>query len=341
MTNLNNSTDVCMSELSYNICDETSEYKVQEDCETRIFENIVNTAYQTRIPVRVVKENPICPVCNKPLTRNGTKTTYLNKNVEVKCQKYIHKDCENSSCIASLHNIKDKFCTYMRSIRDKGVIRSLMGYNSYQNKKESISDQYEVDIPRNTIYYHEQEISEDMIKELETEQYKIIKERNIRPSGIYSYDEQYVFIKKQLYMRMTLIDQKNKLIMYEHLVSKEDFNDTTIRKLLKNSNKHTTTQSNNNRWKKKLQINNRSNRSNTPQMLLPPNAQPHDTTQQTQQQTKQKKQNINQQNKRKRRKNKTHRKKQKEIPWPNTKQRQKNQKTNTKNKKTKTRNKKT
>ena len=41
-----------------------------------------------------------------------------------------------------------------------------------------------------------------------------------------------VFIKKRLYMRMTLIDHQNKLIMYEHIVAKEDFNDNTIRNFL-------------------------------------------------------------------------------------------------------------
>ena len=78
-----------MSELSYIFCVETMEYKVQEDCETSTFENVVEEAFKKGVPVRVVKKNPICPVCNKPLTCNGTKTTYLNKNVEIKSQK-IH-----------------------------------------------------------------------------------------------------------------------------------------------------------------------------------------------------------------------------------------------------------
>ena len=48
-------------------------------------------------------------------------------------------------------------------------------------------------------------------------------------------------------MRMTLIDHQNKLIMYEHIVVKEDFNDNNHTRLPRNSNKHTTTKSNNNR----------------------------------------------------------------------------------------------
>ena len=116
--------------------------------------------------------------------------------LKLNLKKYIHKNCENSSCIASLHNIRDKFCSFMRSIREKGIIRTLTGYDPYQCKKETIRDDYKVDVPRNTIVYHEQEVSDDLIKELETEQCIRIKEMNIRPSGIYYYDEQYVFIKK-------------------------------------------------------------------------------------------------------------------------------------------------
>ena len=48
-------------------------------------------------------------------------------------------------------------------------------------------------------------------------------------------------------MRMTLIDHQNKLIMYEHIVAKEDFNDNTIQNFLETAIKHTTTKSNNNR----------------------------------------------------------------------------------------------
>ena len=121
----------------------------------------------------------------------------------------------------------------MRSICDKGIIRSLIGYTPYQNKKETIYDKYELHIPRNTILYHEQKYHDELIEYLESQQYRKIKEMDIRPSGVYCYDEQYVFIKRKLYMRMTLIDHKNKLIMYEYLVYKDDFNDKTIENFLK------------------------------------------------------------------------------------------------------------
>lgn len=232
MQRLNNSTENNMSELSFIFCGETEEFKVQENCEARIFEDIIDMALHIGKSIRVIKENPICPRCNKPLACNGTKSIVLNKNVEVKCQKYIHRYCEKSSCISSFFKIKDKFCTYMRSICEKGIIRSLMGYSSYQNKKETIYNEYEVNIPRSTLLYHEEKHSNALIDYLISQQYMRIKEMNIRPFEVYSYDEQYVFIKNVLYMRMTLIDHKNKLIMHEQVVSKDEFNDNTIKNFL-------------------------------------------------------------------------------------------------------------
>lgn len=226
------STEDSMFELDIIFCGKTNEIQVYEDCKTRLFEDIIDIALQEDISVRVVKRNPICRLCKKPLACNGTKSIRLNKTVVVKCQKYIHNKCEKSSCISTLIKFKDKYCSYMRSICNKGIIRSLIGYSSYQNKKETLYDQYEVNIPRSTVLYHEQRNSNELIDYLESLQYRRIKEMNIRPSGVYSYDEQYVFIKKELYMRMTLIDHQNKLIMYEYIVHKDDFNDTTIRNFL-------------------------------------------------------------------------------------------------------------
>lgn len=43
------------------------------------------------------------------------------------------------------------------------------------------------------------------------QQYKKIKESNIQPSGVYTHNEQYIFIKKELGVCITLIDHKNNL----------------------------------------------------------------------------------------------------------------------------------
>lgn len=111
----------------------------------------------------------------------------------------------------------------MKNVCEKGIIRSLIGYSSYQNKKETIFNEYGVRIPRSTILYHEQKWNNTLMDYCLLHQYKKIKESIIQPSGVYTHNELYVFIKKELYVCMTLMDHKNKLMMYEYIVHKDDF----------------------------------------------------------------------------------------------------------------------
>ena len=45
----------------------------------------------------------------------------------------------------------------------------------------------------------------------------------------------YVFVSKQLFLRMTIIDIKTKLIIAEKLVNEEEYNDQTIKDFLENN----------------------------------------------------------------------------------------------------------
>ena len=207
--------------------------EILEECDPETFELLIQLAYSMNCTVRVIKYDPICPVCKKKLHCNGTESVTLNKNIRVKRQKYIHQNCEHSSCISSLNQIKDKWCSYMRSIRNNPSIQSMMGYFSYQTKSELIFDKYNVNIPRSTVYYHHKKTSSQILYQLDLEQLKLLKQYGITLSGVYCYDEQYVFVNKELYMRMTLIDQYSKVILYEYLVSYDDFNNQTIENFLK------------------------------------------------------------------------------------------------------------
>ena len=77
--------------------------------------------------------------------------------------------------------------------------------------------------------------STELFEYLEHLQFKRIKELNIKASGIYCFDEQYVFVNKKLYLRLTLIDYHNKLIIGDFLVCEEDYNNQTIQEFLEES----------------------------------------------------------------------------------------------------------
>ena len=57
------------------------------------------------VNLRVVKEKDLlCPVYDKPLTRNGIKHRNLNNTYSFKLQKYNHEKCKDSGYIYSANH---------------------------------------------------------------------------------------------------------------------------------------------------------------------------------------------------------------------------------------------
>ena len=51
-------------------------------------------------------------------------------------QKYNHRKCEDSSCMTSTSAIKEKHCTYSKTIQENSVLINLVNYESYEKKSE-------------------------------------------------------------------------------------------------------------------------------------------------------------------------------------------------------------
>lgn len=64
---------------------------------------------------------------------------------------------------------------------------------------------------------------------------KLIKKLNIKPSGFYNYDEEFIKISKEIYARMTIIDTHTRLIINDQIIKREDFTKETIKKYFKES----------------------------------------------------------------------------------------------------------
>lgn len=229
------STCKCLNELPFIFCGESGDIEVHEDVDPELFYHLKMISKLCNVDLRIIKDEPLCPVCGKPLNRNGTKLIYLDKTFFIKKQKYNHDDCPDSSCISSTEHIKEHACNYSKKIQDKTVSINLVNPESYQKKSEEIENETGVKIPKSTLYYYHENRSDEYFDYLETLQFKKIEELKIKPSGTFCYDEQYVFVNKILYMRLTLIDYKNKLIINEELISSVDFTDKTIERFLKTS----------------------------------------------------------------------------------------------------------
>ncbi|WP_346661324.1 hypothetical protein [uncultured Methanobrevibacter sp.] len=84
------------------------------------------------------------------------------------------------------------------------------------------------------VYYELNPIDQYLDKE-ENRINKLIQELNIKPSGFYSYDEEFIKISKEIYVRMIIIDAHTRLIINDQIIRREDFSKETIKKYFKES----------------------------------------------------------------------------------------------------------
>ena len=108
-------------------------------------------------------------------------------------------------------------------------------YSSYGSKTEIVNEQFDLNISRKSIYLHEKELSPQYIYNKEQEILKQIEKLNIKPSGYYSYDEEFIKINKKIYVRLALIDVNTKMIINDELICKDQFSKEYIEKFLKES----------------------------------------------------------------------------------------------------------
>ena len=85
---------------------------------------------------------------------------------------------------------------------------------------------------RQTSYISQSSLIDQYLSEEENRINKLIKELNIKPSGFYNYDEEFLKINKEIYVRMTIIDAHTRLIINNQIIRKDEFTKETIKKIL-------------------------------------------------------------------------------------------------------------
>ena len=177
-----------------------------------------------------------CPKCGERLSLNGTQKFRLNKKLIISKQKYI---CPNKKCrltiITHPKQYIEKYCNYTKEIKEKAVNYSFIQYSSYQSKADYINLHYGTKISRQTIYNSNNHLIDQLLHQKEQELLDKFKKINIKSSGIYCYDEEFIKINKSVYVRMTIIDYETKIIINDQIISKDKFQQKTIQKFLKES----------------------------------------------------------------------------------------------------------
>ena len=164
------------------------------------------------------------PEFAKTHVKNGLVEFKLNKKYIIYKQtyKYYSKNKERYMTTMLLEYI-DKGCNYTRKIKEQGLI--------------IVNDQFNLNISRQSIYLHEKELSSQYIYNKEQKILKQIKKFDIKPSGYYNYDEEYIKISSKIYVRLALIDAVTKMIINDELIPKSQFNKEYIEKFLTESTK--------------------------------------------------------------------------------------------------------
>ena len=168
--------------------------------------------------------------------KNGLVDFKLNNKFWVKKQTYKFMSKNRVKYMTTLWNeYIDKFCNYAREIKKKGLKYSQITYLSYGAKSEIINYETDTNISRQSVYLSEKELTPLYIINKEKELLEEIKKLNITPSGYYNYDEEFVKINKEIYVRLTLIDAHTRMIINEDLIHKDQFSKEYIETFLKKS----------------------------------------------------------------------------------------------------------
>ena len=71
---------------------------------------------------------------------------------------------------------------------------------------------------RQTSYISQTALIDQYFDKEENKVRKLIKKLNIKPSGFYNYDEEFIKISNEIYVRMTIIDTHTRLTINNQII---------------------------------------------------------------------------------------------------------------------------
>ena len=167
---------------------------------------------------------------------NGTTKICLDNLNHVYVQKYIKKvDDYYIAATTNLDNFVDENCKFSNFLADLIVKLLSIEQISYQ-KVSKINELFlGIKIPRQRVYdLFNKSIDEYLNMSIQEIQEKIIT-GEIEFSGLVHYDEEFLWIKYQPYVRLTLLDAENKLIIEDTVIPRELFTKEYIKIFLETS----------------------------------------------------------------------------------------------------------
>ena len=175
----------------------------------------------------------VCPFCGGKLNANGHYGVSVNKCIDVEKQQYLCKSCDKSLVVEPEHI--DKHHCYMKETILQWLNIGLIEHISYEKVSEIIELMYSHAPARQTILRHIEKNEEEFLEKEEKKLEKALKKAKIKPSGVYNYDEQYLFIAGKLYIRLSILDNETNMIIAKDLIPSMEFNKNFVERFLKSN----------------------------------------------------------------------------------------------------------
>lgn len=167
---------------------------------------------------------------------NGSSTCNMDNLKHVRVKQYIKKTdgaCETVTTDISAYRGKNhKYSKFLANII---VLLSSIEHISYEKVSDILKLFFNIDIDRRRVYdLYAENVKEFIYKNLDEIQ-NDIRNGNMPFSGIISYDEEFIWIKHQPYVRLTVIDTKFRIIIADVIIPREYFSAEYIKQFLKAS----------------------------------------------------------------------------------------------------------
>ena len=123
----------------------------------------------------------------------------------------------------------NKNCNYSKNIQNYRFMQSQIFYASYENTTELINQDKNLNISKQSIYNYERKSCRTSLAEREAALWNEIKRLEIKESGYYHYDEEFIKINGDVYVRLSIIDAHTRIIINDIIIPKDQFNKEYIK----------------------------------------------------------------------------------------------------------------
>ena len=193
----------------------------------------------------------------KGFVYDGYQKSEIDNLKQVYVRKYKLKTSNGKiTATTDLSDIRDENCKYSRFISDLILEYFYIQHFSFKTISELLKLNYGLDIDyRRVSELYNKSINEFILKKYE-EVEKDIRNGKIKLGCVGNYDEEFVYIKHQPYVRLTLIDNKTKIIIKDLIIPRKLFSRNYIKSFIKDAtdglNYHTIVTDGDKRYKKIL-----------------------------------------------------------------------------------------